>query len=527
MTESQLLRKTQEVAVLSSLAELLTSPNLDDVLSKTLGLLTETVEAERGSFFLFNRGSSTAQHIITRRNLPPEHSQLVVDHVLDQGLAGWVYRHKQAALITDTTQDERWLTFDDDQSQIGSVLCVPFLLEGQINGIMTLEHSQKGFFNQADLALAMAVANQTAIVVRNAQLFDQVQTYERQLEVVLESIASPLLTVNPQHHLHMANPAALALLGVEADDVHDLALDHFGDNPLVKEIAHHLDQEDERFELHDPDTGVDYAARVSSWREGEADELGHVIVLNDVTIFKELARLKSQMLEMASHDLRSPLGTLLGYAEMLLMDMPPDDPNYLYVQDMQRVARRMLSMVTDLLDLERIELAAKRDYEWFDLDPLLADVLSQEKLAADEKHQALRAEIAQPLPRLYGAPNQIREAFANLISNAIKYTPEEGTILVRAAEDPAHQRFNFAVQDNGFGIPEHFQPRLFERFYRAKQPGTEGVTGTGLGLSMVKTVIENHDGQVWFKSEAGKGSVFGFWLPLPDETAKASSAQPD
>jgi len=203
---------------------------------------------------------------------------------------------------------------------------------------------------------------------------------------------------------------------------------------------------------------------------------------------------------------------------MLLMDMPPEDPNYPSVQDMQRVAKRMLTMVTDLLDLERIESAAKRNYEWFDPAALLADVLSHEKLAADDKHQALRSEIAPQLPHFYGAPNQIREAFANLISNAIKYTPEQGTILVRAAVDPARRRFNFAVQDNGLGIPEKFQARLFERFYRAKQPGTEGVSGTGLGLSLVKVVIENHGGQVWFKSKDGKGSVFGFWLPLPEES---------
>ena len=521
------MRKTQEVAVLSSVAELLTSPNLDDVLSKTLGLLTETVEAERGSFFVFNQGSRTAQHIITRRNLPPERSQLVVDRVLDQGLAGWVYRHKQAALITDTSQDDRWVTFEDDKSPVGSVLCVPFLAEGQINGIMTLEHSQRGFFNQADLALATAVANQTTIVIRNAQLFDRVQTHERQLEAVLESIAAPLLTISPHNHLQLANPAALALLGMTAETAHGLSLNPSSANPIVAEIARHLDQENERFELHDPDTGTDFAGRVSSWREGDTNELGHVIVLNDVTVLKELARLKSQMLEMASHDLRSPLGTLLGYAELLLMDMPPEDPNYPYVQDMQRVAKRMLGMVTDLLDLTRIESAAKRDYEWFDLAPVLDEVLSHEKPDAEDKHQTFRTDIEAPLPRLYGAPNQIREAFANLIGNAIKYTPEGGMILVRAAVDPARKRFNFAVQDNGYGIPEKFQARIFERFYRAKQPGTENITGTGLGLSLVKTVIENHSGQVWFKSEADKGSVFGFWLPLQEESDEPPSERAD
>jgi two-component system sensor histidine kinase VicK len=108
----------------------------------------------------------------------------------------------------------------------------------------------------------------------------------------------------------------------------------------------------------------------------------------------------------------------------------------------------------------------------------------------------------------------LRQAFVNLINNAIKYTPENGMIHVRLMQDGARVRFE--VQDNGFGISKEKQGKLYQRFYRAREPQTEHITGTGLGLSLVKTVVERHGGEVWVKSELGVGSTFGFWLPIDD-----------
>ncbi|MFN8450861.1 MAG: ATP-binding protein [Anaerolineae bacterium] len=107
-------------------------------------------------------------------------------------------------------------------------------------------------------------------------------------------------------------------------------------------------------------------------------------------------------------------------------------------------------------------------------------------------------------------PVLIREAIENLISNAIKYTPDGGRICVRAFIQDDQLHFN--VEDNGIGIPKEHLPRIFETFYRAKQAGSEGIEGRGLGLSLVKTIIERHGGEVWIESEQGSGSRFGFWI---------------
>ncbi len=522
----QLTRKTQEVAVLSRISELVLSLDLDDVLSKTLALLTETVGAERGSFFLLGPGRA-AQRFITRRNLPPEISLFVVDTVLQQGLAGWVYRHKRGTIVYDTLTDERWVQFPDDPTPVRSVLCVPFVYEGRIHGIMTLEHAEPDHFNEDDLRLARAVANQATIAIRNAQLFDQVTTHERQLQTVLESIEEPVLTITPQGHVKLINPAALSMFGRPEEAVIDRPLAEVAADPFFRQVAEHIAAGHEHFELRDDHLNRDYLVRVSSWREGEASELGRVIVFNDITTLKDLTRLKSQMIQIASHDLKNPLGVIQGYTDMLLADLSSDTMIYSYISDIARVTRRMLDLVTELLNLERIETGATAGQKRFDPAQAIRQVLAEEQPKAQRKQQTLQHEIEPELPPLLGDPTQVRECFRNLIDNAIKYTPERGSITVRAFADHSEGRFHFQVEDTGYGIPQELQGKIFQRFYRAKQPGAEDIPGTGLGLSLVKAIIERHGGEVWFRSAAGQGSTFGLWLPLPaaqTDDAPATSA---
>lgn len=513
--QAQLYRQTQELAVLARVAELLTSLDLDDVLSNTLHLLTETVDAERGSFFLLDDEGRTTQRFITRRNLPPEHSYKVVGRVLEEGLAGWVYRHQQATIVHDTQHDERWVIFPDDESPMRSALCVPFVIDGRINGIMTLEHADKNHFTEGDLRLATTVAHQATVAIRNAQLFDQVETHQRQLQAVLQSIAEPLITISAQGRIQSINPAALALVGATEDAVIGRSPSELSSFPIFAQVATQMSAGRQRFEVRDEVSQRDYAAQVSDWRESEKSALGQVIVFNDITAIQDLNRLKSQMIQMASHDLKNPLGVVLGYAEMLLMDTDPQDDVHSYAEGIARTTERMLDMVTDLLDLERIEASLEGVQEDFSPLPMLDAIISEESVKATQKRQTLQRDLAPNLPVLRGDPSQLREAFRNLLDNAIKYTPEGGTIIVRAATDS--RRFNFAVEDTGYGIPAPLQGDLFKRFYRAKQPGTEDIPGTGLGLSLVKAVIERHGGQVWFRSAAGEGSTFGFWLPLPED----------
>ena len=229
----------------------------------------------------------------------------------------------------------------------------------------------------------------------------------------------------------------------------------------------------------------------------------------------ELEKLKSEMIRMASHDLRNPLNNVMGYIELLAYSLEADGPTpdqEQYLDNLRRSTRLMGALLEDLLTLERIESEREQGWTTFDFAGLVAEVVEEHRSGAELKHHTLT--LNRPLESLpvHGSVTQVRQAIANLVGNAIKYTPEGGTVQVVLSCDG--EQVQLKVIDNGYGISEERQGRIFERFYRAREPGTDHISGTGLGLSLVKTVIERHGGQVWFKSALGEGSTFGFWLPM-------------
>lgn len=237
---------------------------------------------------------------------------------------------------------------------------------------------------------------------------------------------------------------------------------------------------------------------------------------------RELERIKSEMIRMASHDLRNPLNNLMGYLELLAYSlqkggMTPDQEEYF--GHLRRSSTMMKTLIDDLLTLERIESQRESDWQLFELDGLVSEVVDAARATAGLKKLSVRYNCEPDLPAVFGHQTQLRQAISNLVDNAIKYTPEGGTVTVGLALQGG--RFAFRVTDTGYGISPQRQLRLFERFYRALEPETDHIPGTGLGLSLVKTVIERHGGEVWFESTLGEGSTFGFWLPVPSTESQS------
>lgn len=237
---------------------------------------------------------------------------------------------------------------------------------------------------------------------------------------------------------------------------------------------------------------------------------------------KELETLKSEMIRMASHDLRNPLNNVMGYAELLAMSLEEEGcmtpMQQMYLQNLRASTEIMRALLEDMLTLERIESERQAEWQTFDFAGLVSEVIDSQQGGADLKQQALRVHQEGGTFPVHGSVTQLRQAAANLVSNAIKYTPQGGHIDVAVRTEKG--RVVFSVTDDGYGISPERQARIFERFYRAREPGTEHISGTGLGLSLVKTVVERHGGQVWFSSAPGKGSTFGFWLPLAEAATR-------
>ena len=229
----------------------------------------------------------------------------------------------------------------------------------------------------------------------------------------------------------------------------------------------------------------------------------------------KLEKLKTDMIRIASHDLKNPLGIINGYLAMLEFDRDMFSEEHLgYFDAMERSVVRMVQMLEDILSLEAIQQRASgTNTTYLHLNEMVQRAVEEYAPQAQSKHQIMDVDIHGQPVWVRGDEAQLYEAIANIISNAIKYTPEAGHLAVQLkAERGEIAMFN--VQDSGYGIPEDRQERLFEPFYRAQAEGTEEIEGTGLGLHLVKNIVERHNGSMIFSSVFGEGSQFGFHLPL-------------
>ncbi len=228
----------------------------------------------------------------------------------------------------------------------------------------------------------------------------------------------------------------------------------------------------------------------------------------------ELEQLKTDMIRIAAHDLRNPLSLISGYVELLKEDeatLTEDQESF--IQAIDKAQRKMFKIIDDILSLQRIEAAQDNKHcEEIDLALLVRDLFASNDSRARQKTQ--KYELALPDKPVVVCIDvaQLREAVDNLIGNAIKYTPVGGSVRVVLKSDGKHAIFD--VEDTGLGIPEDQQGRLFQPFFRASNAKQSQIEGTGLGLHLVKNIIERHGGRMRFKSVLGQGSRFGFEMPI-------------
>jgi PAS domain S-box-containing protein len=246
----------------------------------------------------------------------------------------------------------------------------------------------------------------------------------------------------------------------------------------------------------------------------EGKTVGVIAVFRDITTEKEIDRAKTEFVSLASHQLRTPLSAIKWYAEMLA----DGDAGALnveqaeFVHNLYQSNERMIELVNSLLNISRLELGKiKIEPVETDLGQLAADSLKELEPKVATKKQKVILNVDSGVPKVMVDPKLIRQVYANLLTNAVKYTPEGGSITVEIAKkgDEVVSR----VTDTGYGIPAEDKKRIFERFYRAQNIQKVDAEGTGLGLYLVKAIIESSNGKVWFESEENKGTTF--WISLP------------
>jgi len=236
-------------------------------------------------------------------------------------------------------------------------------------------------------------------------------------------------------------------------------------------------------------------------------------VLRDITLLKDLQQMKDDFVHAVSHDLKSPISAISGLAYLLGQERADDARHQERVRRIRDTAQAMSDLVTDLLDLGRIEAGLDPATERDDLVPLVTAAVATLAPEAEARQIALETELPKEawLPM---SAARLRQALLNLIGNAIKYTPPGGRVRVSLAVPEDGDTATLAVSDTGHGIPAAALPHVFDKFYRVKSRATAGTPGTGLGLAIVKSIVDLHAGRVRVESSEGAGSTFFVDLPL-------------
>ncbi len=239
---------------------------------------------------------------------------------------------------------------------------------------------------------------------------------------------------------------------------------------------------------------------------------------------RELDRMKEDFVSAVTHELRSPLGAIESYLNVISQELPQGISNQtweMYLQRLRMNTQRLTRFVNDLLDvaaLERGSITLERKV--LPIGPLIQNVIDLFAAKLHERRVTCEIQVPPLLPAAYGDPDKVHQVLVNLISNAIKFTPDNGHLLIQAEASPSQKLLQISVTDTGIGIAEADQAKLFNKFEQVKSArlSVKGPKGTGLGLAISRKLVEMQGGSIGVRSQPGKGSTFFFTIPLADTT---------
>ena len=467
---------------------------------------------------VIDNGASSARVVLVRDMLP---TTVETPLRFADGVEQDVYMHLDQQILALTEQQERLvmatlsrtrgLMMDPNLPHPESLIAVALRHESHFYGVLWAAYNQQRIFSEADIRFISTLASQAALAVTNIRLFLTVEVSRRQLEAILNSTPDPVLVTDASNRMILANPAAGHVFGVTIRRGERPDLERTIQVKALNELLLASSSERRSAEIRMPD-GKTYLAMASAMT-ADGRTIGRVCILRDVTQLKEIDTLKSDFVATVSHDLRSPLTLMRGYATMLEMAGTLNEQQKGYAKMIVQGVDNMAKLVNNLLDLGRIDFGVGLQVDQIPVLDILERVTGSLQMHAKQKNISLAVEIPKDMPHAIEADQSLlHQAIYNLVENAIKYTPEGGEVMIQLQTSPS--ALTFAVQDSGIGIPKGDLPRLFEKFYRGTNREALAQRGTGLGLAIVKSIAERHGGKVWVESEMGKGSTFHLQVPL-------------
>jgi two-component system phosphate regulon sensor histidine kinase PhoR len=335
------------------------------------------------------------------------------------------------------------------------------------------------------------------------------------LDAVLSSMVEGIMVVDPKGTIVLMNPSLRKIFLVDIDPqgrkpievIRQVAVQETVDK-ILKRGQGYVSEEMVITDLADRTLKVNGAPIL---RDQKLE--GAVLVFHDITELRRLEKMKQDFVANVSHELRTPISSIKGYAETLLEGALEDKKHAKdFVHVIYEASNRLASLISDLLDLAKIESGKlKMDFLPTELKPLALRCIGVLKKMSEEKSLKVLCSIPEDLPKVLADDKRLSQVLLNLLDNAVKYTPQNGSVTISAFTRDKFVQVD--VVDTGIGIPAEDIPRIFERFYRVDKARSKELGGTGLGLSIVKHIVLAHSGQVWLASDPSHGTTFSFTLP--------------
>jgi two-component system, OmpR family, phosphate regulon sensor histidine kinase PhoR len=402
----------------------------------------------------------------------------------------------------------------------------PDLTSVVITGFATLDKAVEAMKQGADDFLAKPFKpRELKLVVeralKRAATLQDISTEKSRNRALVNAMSNGVLVVNPRGEAVMANPALLRLLGRDQEQIEGqpsrtvLPWPEVSDCLTAVISGGELPPEKARCQCSQgqDDEALHLQVCCAPFHDARGEVTGAVAVFDDVTAWHRLDQYKNEFVTTVAHDIVSPLAAVQAQLQNLAQGLlgPLQEEQKPLVKRARERLQGVANLSRDLLDLSKIEAGVMGQPQRLDLEPILREAMDMLQGQAEQKQQSLHLEIAPELPQVMGVGEELMEVVLNLVGNAVKYTQNEGEVILRVFRDG--DRVVMEVHDNGPGIPPEEQEAVFKRFHRVINPENRHITGTGLGLAIVKRVVENHQGRLELDSNPGSGSCFRVSLP--------------
>jgi PAS domain S-box-containing protein len=407
------------------------------------------------------------------------------------------------------------------------IIALPLQVAGKMIGLIYVlrPHLAESFTSSGQHMLA-AFADQVAISLQNARLASQLAEERYKIESILESSVDGIMTIDPDRRILSFNASMEKLTGWKKEEavgsycfkILKLRDSQGADLCQIKcPIARgadgffNLDGSIVTKDRQKVDVGMNY----SVGRSPNGDLLTTVVNVRDISRLRQVEDMRSTLLASVSHELQTPISIIKAYASTLAR---PD------VEWSQQTVRGKLQAIEEESDclselVTKILYTSRLEAGTLTLNRLVIDLPKEahkvaKRLGEETEIHRVGIDFPPEFPPVFADPERIREVLANLVENAIKFSPQGGTIIIKGK--PLGNEVSVTVADEGIGIPLRDQERVFERFYRVESSTARAPQGTGLGLYICKSLVEAHRGRIWVESESGKGSRFTFTLPIDE-----------